>query len=190
MKTVNYVLTGLGGQGILFMTKVLATTALNKGYNILGAETHGMAQRGGSVVSHLRVGEGRSSLIRAGAADFLLSMDEFEAYRYLPYLKKGGQLFANAPSTAFPDERVTKYLEKNEIAPWAMEAGKTAMDLGSPRSTNLAMVAFYAAFDVGPLNADDLRATVDSMSPGPFKNKNLKIFDACYETGRQMATQN
>ncbi|MBT4876162.1 MAG: indolepyruvate ferredoxin oxidoreductase, partial [Desulfobacula sp.] len=51
---MNYVLTGLGGQGILFMTKVLATTALNKGYNILGAETHGMAQRGGSVVSHLR----------------------------------------------------------------------------------------------------------------------------------------
>ncbi len=186
MKTVNYVLTGLGGQGILFMTKVLATTALNKGYNILGAETHGMAQRGGSVVSHLRVGEARSSLIRAGAADFLISMDESEAYRYLPYLRKGGKLFANAPSTAFPDEKVATYLEKNEIEPRAMEASKTAMDLGSPRSTNLAMVAFYAAFDCGPLNADELRATVDSMSPGPFKEKNLKIFDSCYETGKSM----
>ena len=186
MKTINYVLTGLGGQGILFMTKIFATAALNKGFSILGAETHGMAQRGGSVVSHLRIGEARSSLIRAGAADFLLSMDESEAYRYLPYLKKGGKLFANAPSDAFPDEKVAAYLKKQNIEPWAMEAGKTAMELGAPRSTNLALVAFYAAFGVGPLSADDLRTTVDSMSPGPFKETNLKIFDACYETGRKM----
>lgn len=186
MKTINYVLTGLGGQGILFMTKVLATTALNKGYSILGAETHGMAQRGGSVVSHLRIGDARSSLIRAGAADFLLSMDESEAYRYLPYLKNGGKLFANAPSDKFPDGRVAAYLEKNKIESWAMEAGKKAMELGSPRSTNLAMVAFYAAFGVGPLSADDLRTTVDNMSPGPVKETNLKIFDACYQTGRRM----
>ncbi len=186
MKTINYVLTGLGGQGILFMTKIFATAALNKGYSILGAETHGMAQRGGSVVSHLRIGEARSSLIRAGAADFLLSMDESEAYRYLPYLKKGGKLFANAPSDAFPDEKVSAYLKKQDIEPFAMEAAKTAMKLGGPRSTNLAMVAFYAAFGFGPLNADDLRTTVDSMSPGPFKETNLKIFDTCYETGKNM----
>ncbi len=186
MKTINYVLTGLGGQGILFMTKIFATAALKKGYSILGAETHGMAQRGGSVVSHLRIGKSQSSLIRAGAADFLLSMDESEAYRYLPYLKKGGKLFANAPSDTFPDDRVTAYLKKQDIETRAMEAAKTAMALGGPRSTNLAMVAFYAAFGVGPLNADDLRTTVDKMSPGPFKETNLKIFDACYETGRKM----
>lgn len=190
MKTINYVLSGLGGQGILFMTKVLATTALDKGYNILGAETHGMAQRGGSVVSHLRIGDARSSLIRAGAADFLLSMDESEAYRYLPYLKKGGKLFTNAKAGNFPDQRVAAYLERNNIEARAMEAGKKAMELGSPKSTNLAMVAFYAAFGVGPLSADDLRATVDKMSPNAFKKKNLAIFDACLETGRQMALDN
>jgi len=142
MKTMNYVLSGLGGQGILFMTKIFATTALNKGYNILGAETHGMAQRGGSVVSHLRIGDAGSSLIRAGAADFLISMDESEAYRHLPYLKKGGKLFANAPSNAFPDERVAGYLDKMQIEPYAMEAAKTAMALGSPRSTNLDCILF------------------------------------------------
>jgi len=193
MKTINYVLTGLGGQGILFMTKIFATAALNKGYSILGAETHGMAQRGGSVVSHLRIGEARSSLIRAGAADFLLSMDESEAYRYLPYLKKGGKLFVNAPTDAFPndkDEKVSAYLKKQDIEPFAMEAAKTAMELGGPRSTNLAMVAFYAAFGFGPLSADDLRTTVDSMSPGPFKKTNLKIFDTCYETGKKMVSLN
>lgn len=186
MKTVNYVLSGLGGQGILFMTKIFATTALNKGYNILGAETHGMAQRGGSVVSHLRIGDTKSSLIRAGAADFLISMDESEAYRYLPYLKKGGKLFANAPDDAFPDKQIAGYLNRMEIEPRAMEASRTAMELGSPKSTNLAMIAFYSAFGMGPLSADDLRATVDTNSPGPFKEKNLKIFDTCYEVGRKM----
>lgn len=190
MKTINYVLSGLGGQGILFMTKVFATTALNKGYNILGAETHGMAQRGGSVVSHLRIGDAKSSLIRAGAADFLISMDESEAYRSLPYLKKGGKLFANARSKAFPDKRVTSWLDKQQIESWAMEASRTAMELGSPKSTNLAMVAFYAAFGFGPLSADDLRTTVDKMSPGPSKEMNLKIFDACHDTGRKMLKAN
>jgi hypothetical protein len=48
------------------------------------------------------------------------------------------------------------------------------------------MVAFFSAFAFGPLSADDLRATVDNMSPGPFKETNLKIFDTCYETGRKM----
>ena len=190
MKTINYVLTGLGGQGILFMTKIFATAALNKGYSILGAETHGMAQRGGSVVSHLRIGDARSSLIRAGAADFLLSMDESEAYRYLPYLKKGGKLFANAPTHAFPAEKAAVYLEKNNIESRAMEVAKKAMELGAPRSTNLALIAFYAAFGVGPLSADDLRSTVDNMSPGPFKETNLKIFDVCYKTGREMVSLN
>lgn len=188
MKTINYVLSGLGGQGILFMTKVLATTALNKGFNILGAETHGMAQRGGSVVSHLRIGDAGSSLVRAGSADFLISMDESEAYRYLPYLKKGGQLFANAGSKSFPDKRVAAYLKKNKIDAFAMEAYKKAMDLGSPKSTNLAMVAFYAAFGAGPLNADDLRSTVDAMSPAKVKGINLKIFDACYDAGKKIAS--
>jgi indolepyruvate ferredoxin oxidoreductase beta subunit len=186
MKTTNFVLSGLGGQGIIFMTRVLAMTALNKGFDILGAETHGMAQRGGSVVSHLKIGAAKSSLIRTGGADFLLSMDESEAYRHLPYLKKGGMLFANAGAKAFPDERVAPYLSKMQIVPRAMEAGKTAMDLGAPRSTNLAMIAFYSSFGVGPLNTDDLRATVSAISPGSFQALNLKIFDTCYETGRAM----
>lgn len=186
MEPINYVLTGLGGQGILFMTKILATAALNKGYDVLGAETHGMAQRGGSVVSHLRIGKARSSLIRAGSADFLLSMDETEAYRYLPYLKKGGKMFANAPSNEFPNPKVSGYLAENEIDAWAMEAAKTAMELGSPKSTNLAMVAFYSAFNTGPLSAGDLRDSVIKMSPNPFKEANLKIFDACYNAGCTM----
>ena len=88
METINFVLGGLGGQGILFMTKILANTALTKGYRVMGAETHGMAQRGGSVVSHLRLGDIESSLVKNGSAHFLLALEENEAYRNLPFLKK------------------------------------------------------------------------------------------------------
>ncbi|MCJ7684480.1 MAG: 2-oxoacid:acceptor oxidoreductase family protein, partial [Desulfobacteraceae bacterium] len=73
MENINFVLSGLGGQGILFMTKLLARSAVNKGLKILVAETHGMAQRGGSVVSHLRVGDVKGSLVRAGSAHILLA---------------------------------------------------------------------------------------------------------------------
>jgi hypothetical protein len=71
MKTIDILLCGLGGQGILFMTKLLARTAMDKGLNVMGAETHGMAQRGGSVVSHLRLGETEGSLVRAGTSFYL-----------------------------------------------------------------------------------------------------------------------
>jgi indolepyruvate ferredoxin oxidoreductase beta subunit len=187
MKTINFILTGLGGQGILFMTKIFACAALEKGHDILGAETHGMAQRGGSVVSHLKIGKARSSLVRAGSADFLLSMDESEAYRYLPMLKKGGNMFVNADPAKFPDKRVKNYLGEMQIGSYSMKASEAAMNLGSPRSTNLAVAAFFSGFRLGPLSADDLRATIESISPEPFKHTNLKIFDACHETGRQMS---
>jgi indolepyruvate ferredoxin oxidoreductase, beta subunit len=186
MKTYQFVLSGLGGQGILFMTKILAQTALNKGFNILGAETHGMAQRGGSVVSHLKIGNAGASLIRAGAGDFLISMDEAETYRYLPWVRPGGIIFTNARAHAFPDARVVPYLDAQKITGFAMEAGKTAFELGSPKSTNLAMVAFFAAFGQGPLDADALRDTVAAVSPDPVREINLKIFDTCHEQGKKL----
>lgn len=189
MKTVNFVLSGLGGQGILFMTKILAQAAMEKGYNILGAETHGMAQRGGSVVSHLKIGDAAGSLIRAGAGDFLISVDESEALRYLPYLKNGGMLFTNSRRTNFPDSRVRTYLEKNDIRAYCLDATRTTVELGAPRSANLAMVAFFSGFEQGPLNADDLRDTVAAVTPPAFRPTNLKIFDACYEKGRHQAGQ-
>jgi Pyruvate/2-oxoacid:ferredoxin oxidoreductase gamma subunit len=101
-------------------------------------------------------------------------------------VKPGGMIFANSKADAFPDARVAPYLSDHGITSFAMEAGKTAFDLGAPRSTNLAMVAFFAAFGQGPLDADALRETVRSMSPDPVKEINLKIFDTCLEQGKKL----
>jgi len=181
METANIVLCGLGGQGILFVTKVLAETSLSKGYGILGAETHGMAQRGGSVVSHLRIGQAESSLVRTDGAEVVLALEENEGYRNLPFLKQKARLYVNADPERFPREEVKAYLEDKEIVYHAIPAGKMAMDLGAPMSTNVALLGFYSAFEDFPANHDEIRKTIEKITPDRFLKINLAVFDAGYE---------
>jgi len=185
MNTINMVLCGLGGQGILFMTKVLAQVALDKGYNVMGAETHGMAQRGGSVVSHLRLGNVQGSLVRTNEAPLLLALEENEGYRNLPYLARGGRLYVNTPSPLFPREEVRGFLAKKEIISRAVPAGKIALDLGASMSSNLALLGFFSAFEDEPFDYENLRQTIGKISPDPFRDKNLSIFDAGYQEGKK-----
>ncbi len=176
--TLNLVLCGLGGQGILFMTRILARTALSKGQAVLGAETHGMAQRGGSVVSHLRIGGASSSLVRAGTAHFLLALEENEAYRNLPFLAPQGRLFVNAAPENFPRPEVREYLMARDVQCWAVAAGRLALVMGTPMSANLALLGFVAAGGKGPYTVGELRRTVEEVSPERFRDVNLRLFDA------------
>lgn len=185
MENVNFVLSGLGGQGILFMTKLLAQAAVNKGLKIMAAETHGMAQRGGSVVSHLRIGDVAGSLVRAGSAHILLALEEDEAYRSLPFLSRGGGLYINAPAKAFVREEVRPYLDRMEIVCRLFPASETAAASGSPMASNLALLGFFAAFQNGPIRGDELRQTIDQVSPDRFREINLKIFDLGFEKGSE-----
>jgi indolepyruvate ferredoxin oxidoreductase, beta subunit len=178
MENVNLIFCGLGGQGILFMTKIFARAALDKGLETLGAETHGMAQRGGSVVSHLKLGTAESSLVREQTAGFLLALEENEAYRNLPFLAPGGILYVNAEENEFPRKDVIPYMEKQGITYHAFPAQKTAMALGSPMSTNLALMGFFSAAQNEPFTHDELRQTIINVSPDRFRENNLKVFDA------------
>jgi indolepyruvate ferredoxin oxidoreductase, beta subunit len=179
--TINIVLCGLGGQGILFMTKVLAQAGLDRGFNVMGAETHGMAQRGGSVVSHLRFGDVTGSLVRPRSAQVLLALEENEAYRNLPFIMEGGKLFANADSGRFPVDKVRVFLEKGRIACHAVPAGAIAQELGAPLSSNLALLGFFSGLDDALFSHSELRATITKISPEPVREKNLRIFDAGLE---------
>ncbi|MBN1103763.1 MAG: 2-oxoacid:acceptor oxidoreductase family protein [Deltaproteobacteria bacterium] len=185
MDAINIVLCGLGGQGILFMTKVLAQAALEKGYNVMGAETHGMAQRGGSVVSHLRLGEINGSLVRSDSAHFLLALDETEGYRSLPFLARRSRLYANTASPSFPREEVRNYLTGREIVSRGVAAGRIARELGAPLSSNLALLGYYTAFGEGPVSPQELRATIERISPERFRETNLRIFDAGLRKGME-----
>jgi len=178
MEKIDMILSGLGGQGILFMTRVLAQTAVGKGLDVIGAETHGMAQRGGSVISHLRIGDAEGSLVKPGSAHYLLSLDEIEGTRCLGFLGRGGRMVVNSRSGDFPREEVKGFLEAQGILYRHLPAGRVAMEMGAPLSTNLALLGCFAAWEARPFSVGDLLETVERISPERFRKTNVDVFKA------------
>jgi indolepyruvate ferredoxin oxidoreductase beta subunit len=177
---LQLILSGVGGQGVLFSTRIFTTLALEKGYNVIGSETHGMAQRGGSVISHLKIGDHSSPLVRKGMADILLSFDRDEVYRTLGFLKRGGLCFVNSPKEDFWDARVKDYLEENEIMACSFPADKVALALGAPRSANLALIGYALSVPDVPFTYEDIKETIVRVSPPRFRDVNLQAFDTGY----------
>jgi indolepyruvate ferredoxin oxidoreductase beta subunit len=130
------VLSGFGGQGILFLSRLLAEAAIAGGFPVLTSETHGMAQRGGVVVSHLKVGGFDSPLVRAGKADLLLVLKEENVALHREFLADGGALIVNAaiPTDAGPGVRVH-----------AVDADALALSSGTPHAVNLILLGFALA---------------------------------------------
>jgi len=130
------VLSGFGGQGILFLSRLLAEAAIAGGFPVLTSETHGMAQRGGVVVSHLKVGEFDSPLVRTGRADLLLVLKEENVSIHRHFLADGGTLVVNAPvpTNAGPRARVH-----------SVDADALALSAGAPHAVNLVLLGFALA---------------------------------------------
>jgi indolepyruvate ferredoxin oxidoreductase beta subunit len=122
-------------------------------------------------------------LVRAHSARFLLALEENEGYRNIPFLSQGASMYINTNSTSFPRSEVKDFLGKRQILYRSIPANAIAQDLGVPMSSNLALLGFFAAFGEGPLSQDQLRATIERISPDPFRDKNLKIFNAGVEGG-------
>lgn len=96
MAKTDILIAGVGGQGTILTGRIIASLAISEGMDVKTAETHGMAQRGGSVITHVRIGEKvYSPLIPAGDGDFLLSFEKLEALRWLPYLSPDGTVIVN-----------------------------------------------------------------------------------------------
>ncbi len=126
------VIGGVGGQGVLFITRLLAEAAINKGLPVFTSETHGMAQRGGTVISHLKVGPFSSPLITPGSADGLIALKAESLVQHGGYLKSGGWAAVNSPAPpAAADTR-----------PCCLDADQLARDLDNPRALNLIMLGF------------------------------------------------
>lgn len=128
------VISGVGGQGILFVTRILAEAAIQSGFPVLTSETHGMAQRGGTVVSHLKVGNFTSPLIRPCMADGVLIMKAENVALHGYFLKPGGWAVVNQPSAAVC-----------EMTRCTVDADRMAAALGNPKSVNLIMLGFVLA---------------------------------------------
>ncbi len=131
------VISGVGGQGVLFVTRLLAEAAILGERPVFTSETHGMAQRGGTVISHLKVGPFAGPLIRPGAADGLLSLKAENLRAHGGYLKSGGWTAVNSPDPAAPDGI--------DGSIHAVDADRVALRIGNPKSVNLILLGFCLA---------------------------------------------
>jgi len=127
---------GVGGQGVLFVTNLLAEAAIRKGLPVLTSETHGMAQRGGTVVSHLKVGSFSSPMIRPGQGNALLALKPESVAHHEGFLGPDAWIAVNGPPPGKP-------IRGRQLL--ALDADETAEKIGNPKSANLVLLGFALA---------------------------------------------
>lgn len=160
---LRVVIAGIGGQGVIFATRLLTQAAIHLGLPAIAAESHGMSQRGGSVVSHLRIGGLQSPLIRRGTADLILGLDETEALRNLVYLRAGGSAVVNSEQALNPE--IDLRLRSREIAAYCLPASQLAIDLGAVTIANVVLTGFAVGLGLFPFTEQDLRETLQEAVP-------------------------
>ncbi len=179
-------MAGIGGQGILFFSKIFSNLGLKLGLNVKGSETHGMSQRGGSVMAHLKLGDFQSPLVRTGAADFLYSLQGDETYRALKFLREGGVCFVNLPSLEKFETKVLDYLRKKKITVLAFDASQEALKYGSILSANIALLGYSVGTGLVPFDHNKIKSVLESLSRGRNIETNLRVFQAGYSKGKMM----
>jgi indolepyruvate ferredoxin oxidoreductase beta subunit len=187
-KNLRIFLTGVGGQGTLLASRLLGEAALAAGYNPMVSETHGMAQRGGIVVSTVVLGDLKSPLISPGEADIVLGFEALEAFRALdrchanslviastatmvPYPVAIGQ--ARYPSVA----QMFHCLAEQVGALLAFDAGALAREAGSPLAVNMVLLGALAATEYLPIAAEDILMVIRTRTKEKFLASNLKAFE-------------
>lgn len=183
-------IAGVGGQGNLFATKVLCQYAMDRGKQVLGTETIGAAQRGGSVISHMRISDEPiySPLIPQGRADVLIGMETLELLRHIALLNTKGYYIMNLFSvpTVYTNLGIDDYPAQEEIikavktvCPRGAELKATykAAELGNAQMTNVVMLGALAKMD-SFFEAAGIRDLVESISPPKFIGQNLAGFEA------------
>ncbi|MGO8761673.1 MAG: indolepyruvate oxidoreductase subunit beta [Desulfobaccales bacterium] len=194
-KNLRIFLTGVGGQGTLLASRLLGEAALAVGYNPMVSETHGMAQRGGIVVSTVVLGDLKSPLISPGEADIVLGFEALEAFRALdrchaktlviantatlvPYPVSIGQ--ARYPSVAQMFHRLAEQVG----ALLAFDAGALARQAGSPLAVNMVLLGALAATDYLPIGAEDILRVIRTRTKEKFLASNLQAFELGAEAAR------
>jgi len=184
MKTTSVMIVGVGGQGSLLASKMLGHLLLSEGYDVKVSEVHGMSQRGGSVVTYVRYGSKVASpVIDRGEADYIVSFELLEAARWLPFLKKDGQIVTNIQqidpmpvitgAAEYPENLVEK-LKASGAKVDALDCLKLAEEAGSSKAVNLVLMGRLSHyFD---LPEDAWMRSLEANVPAKFLELNKKAF--------------
>ena len=188
MAVTSIMIVGVGGQGTLLASKILGSVAVSQGYDVKLSEVHGMAQRGGSVVTYVKYGDKVfSPIIAPGGADIILAFEELEASRWANYCKKDGTLIVNTQkidpmpvvtgAKKYPVES-TNQLAQNQIRFITVDALSLAKQAGTVKAVNVVLIGVLAkSSDIGKeIWLECIRNTV----PEKFLEMNLKAFELGY----------
>ena len=188
---VQMIISGVGGQGVLLVTRIFSEFALKEGFPMIGSEDHGMSQRGGSVLTHLKIGLFDSPLVKKGSADILLSLEKEEALKTLHFLRSaangrnGGLCFINASDPNYINPQIKNYLEERGIQTFIFGASRMAKEMGSIQSANIALIGFATAHPRFPFPHDKLREVIERVTQQKFREISLKIFEKAFFEGRK-----
>jgi indolepyruvate ferredoxin oxidoreductase beta subunit len=197
--TYNLMTCGVGGQGLMLVSNVIGIACAEFGIDIRTAETHGLAQRSGSIYTHIRIGENTfSPLIPYGEADALLGMEAIEALRYIEFLKPNGITIINKytwnPVQSTFDrvnnneekyisiETILKQLEKVTKNIHLIDASIIANEAGNPLTSNLVLLGALAKTEGFPLSLSQLEIVVPKVVPKKAIDANLKALLMGYDS--------
>lgn len=184
----DIILCGVGGQGTILASKLISSAAMEQGMPVKTAETIGMSQRGGSVFSHVRLGEGAACpLIGRGRADLIIAFEPAEAARQLSFLKPGGTLVvsdkpivpvsATIGGPAYDLEAIMAYLHEQTGNLVVVDAEAAAADLGSTKCLNVVLLGAAARSGALGLSTDDIRSAILRIVPERFHELNLRALE-------------
>ncbi len=187
----NVVLTGIGGQGTVLAAKVLAQAAQNRGWQVRTAETIGMAQRGGSVVSHLRMGDAgeevHAPLVSTGQADLLIAFEPGEGARIEPLLKPDGVLVsasrvkqpvtASLSKSVYTAAPVLEALQRRAGRVIVVDEAPLLVQVGNAKALNMVLLGVAVQTGVLGISLDELKEAVRACVKPRFVDMNIAAID-------------
>jgi indolepyruvate ferredoxin oxidoreductase beta subunit len=193
---LDVVFCGVGGQGVVVLSDIFCEAAMLDGFDVAKAEIHGMAQRGGSIVAHARLGDKvQAPLIERGKADVLLGFEMLETARNLPMLKKDGTVVVNAKyippnvvstsSSGKPlsQQQLSTMIRRSACRVHEVDAIAIATELGNPLVLNTVLLGALSALPENPVKKEFFEVAI----AGRFKDKYVKINLQAFQRGRESA---
>ena len=185
MKT-GIVFAGVGGQGVLTASSIIGIAALKSGINVVMSEVHGMAQRGGIVVTEMNIGDAQSPLVGDGEADIIVGFEPVEAYRILHKAHKGSDVIVNTEpivpitvslgSEKYPNvDNLIASMEGVNVYP--LEATEIARKIGNVITMNIVIVGALSSLPSFPIEEKYVRMAIEERFPPKYRDINLRAFE-------------
>lgn len=196
----DILICGVGGQGTVLASKLTASAAMREGNIVHSAETIGMAQRGGSVTSHVRIGDKAfSPLIPDGKADLILAFEPAEAVRNLHFLKIGGSVIVNSHpvkpiteslnDTGYDGTKMIEFLKSHKVKTCEVDADEICKPFGSSKFFNIIILGVAAGADLLGISKDSMILEIEQKVKAKFVDINKKAFAAGIKVGEEYAAQ-